>query len=704
MENNIELSQRLESWRDLFADPSPTLENRLKIREFQKNIPGELSKLCPRIAEVLSEYDQSQNTIPIIEELSRAITDLNWKRPLYTVPKPPTVGVTWSVGVIEDDPTFFKFLEQCGEQICPGQIEFSLLSHDDVDSSAITPHTDAILLDLYDGANYRGSSSLARLLADHPALPVIICTGDPHDYTAWEMVRMGAAGLLVKPTGRDLECAKDFINRLTELLALSFHRLTRVPFKPPYTPPGELAMGVELTSGTKSADPNLGFEDLSKLIGMLVPECRNFRILKRFDNGRSGSLVFAVKINKKNGPMIIKCKNDNSLATEFFKYRKYVKGTLENVSGRIEQPHVNLFSGQPDHGPAMWSAIAYTSAGHPMGGEPMSLLDLYQTKPEQATLSLRALLENVLTVWYWNEESESRILMPWKAIGPHLGPLHTVIASELLPYRALGARFGTGQATEIAGEITYITWNRKNPVIDSFDLELHSKKGPTGKKVRVKMGDPSLLLQAPPWPWLRVGRFLNVKGIDVPSSEPSLIKAVELMEWLTGKNQPSPFASAVHGDLNMGNIIVQQEFPLYPWLIDFSATGAGYPLFELVGLEVALVTKVMIMSTHRWTGLDVWARDMIIGNAPKGLDWFSTSIDAIRKLIFSLYFQHRLPDAEAHFIMARAIHLLACQKFPFPLSQQPKMDAYLNACVEAAEGLRKIPSVSTLPGPPPAAG
>jgi len=695
---------------------------RFKISSHEDHFhPSMWRKIQAAVAAVTADPADVEQRKRLAELLRIAIIDLPQVLPPSRIPALPE-GYHWNILLLDDDDRFKERLRQqlTGLVGGPDVVKFPDLDfgYEDVLASCEAPDSplrqaDMVFLDLYntiptgeDGGyvGFTGGRILSLLCREFPAVPVVVCTSHPRPETAWEMVRSGAAGVLVKPDESKDTDRRAFAVRLGEVVTTCLSRRAKVPVhKPPACRlDASEEAGTEaqlherlLEAGLNASAPLL---ELERLVATALPEVEHAELLQVI---KTRPLVALVRPRGQPQPLIIKAARDESLLAEYHNYRRHVLGQLDTVSGRIDRPPGLLFTRGTQNSPAAWSVIAYSFASRPGGGSPLKLEDLFQAHPDRAVVALRRLVEDILPVWY--SEPRAEVVDPWQMLGFHLGSLYRLEPATVVPpqIKDHAARWKEEGKAAFWGTVVELT-EAPRPRIGITDVRLVTKgvlpQGELDNKQRLGFQVSAMIDRDDISLWLQPGKVVHVAGELKPYKLDRHRPVLQLMDTHLRATGRFPVCT-IHGDLNLGNVVVQPDFPDYPWLIDFAQTRRGCPLFDLVKLETELVFKVMRHQAHRFSTPERWARAMIEGRvAGHELSWFEQAVSHVRALVRRIYQEMdtgpgQSRDGQLPYAMVRAVYAQGAQKWfaneavePDPLARKLAR-VYIDACIDHADRL-----------------
>lgn len=615
-----------------------------------RGFPMDLDRLCGALSGFVEDHGSAQEVCVAIEQ---SLADLPELTPPAELPDLPE-GCKWEFIVLDDDATFVDGLGSCLDAVCgvEGHATKHVRSLPQLEK-ALSSNTDAVFLDLYDRTRFVGYQALDLVLCLQPETPVIVCTSDGRPETCWEMVRAGAASFLLKsPRGDD--DAVDLSN-LRRVLGAACCRRSTVPFHKPAAL--EVDWPPDLLGGNRPAKTGL--------LSSLFRGSRRVRVKRALDGGKSDADVVLVEVDDHAAPVVVKLASGERLRRERLNYLRYVRDDVGNSSGRVERQEALHFDRSHQGERATWAAVAYSLAGSAGFGPPQPLFTRFQEEPQEATVCLRNLLRHVLPKWYGR--TERRPSRDWQALGRELGSVVHLDDGVVGPFEKATDSLMDDLAT--SGTVAVIRQTASGLVV------LLEADRPAGLQVRVQLAtDPGL--------WLREGRRVRCEGpkrID----HKRLGRLQGVLDALSELDKGArPWAPAIHGDLHLGNVLMQPGNAGQPWLIDFADTGPGCPLADLLRLEVDLVCRVMTSHVDRWLSLEEWASDMVMGRASEDLAWFGVSVSEIRRASRCVYESAAMSRAShQHYALLR---ILYCEGATRWFGEVPAFGAYLAACRVAA--------------------
>ncbi len=315
---------------------------------------------------------------------------------------------------------------------------------------------------------------------------------------------------------------------------------------------------------------------------------RRILVERQFLSGYSGAKTLLIlpilPDGKRDAETIVKIGVRESIQREYDNYQAYVKHSLPPITARIQNKPVSTKSSR-------FAAIMYTFVAEP-GEEPKSLGALLKTvslSEESNLVYLEKLFLNFGPNWWY--QSTPYIYRLTQEFDKKL-PSHFTVVPEENPTQKISGyldedqfdpdivfktgdlvSFGKFSTVELRGDgDSYTLIGKTKPGFAPLRIRWESSQKPKPMTVRViktreetyREYQTEFELYNLPDPWER-------------------LKSVEY-ERVEGRK------SVIHGDLNLENILIGAAGLV--WMIDFSETREGPPVFDLAHLAVELVAHV----------------------------------------------------------------------------------------------------------------
>jgi hypothetical protein len=301
---------------------------------------------------------------------------------------------------------------------------------------------------------------------------------------------------------------------------------------------------------------------------------------REFLSGYSGARTILAQPIQRDGRAdahtIVKIGPRDAILREHQNYETYVKDTLPPVTARIQRPPVTVRGGKD-------AALQYTFIAEP-GNMPISLRQALLDDPDPSMLY--KLFDTFGPNWWMQRrpytfrlaQEYDRMLSTHYVIEPAPGrgdPLDGRTPPDVVDF-GLGnfvrlrnfphsERRADGRSLSLRG-----TAAPGHPPLRLRWLSLKDPNGASGQIVATRK------------------TFLDetVSGFDLFGLPDPRIHLAELMDENVSGTQ-----STIHGDLNVENVLTGPGD--FVWLIDFSATRDGHPLFDFAHLEAEIIAHVI---------------------------------------------------------------------------------------------------------------
>lgn len=342
---------------------------------------------------------------------------------------------------------------------------------------------------------------------------------------------------------------------------------------------------------TPQPNPNLAIEprpgiqfnrEEAGLLQALFDRYARLALESEFLSGYSGARTFLALPVHPDGQAdaytIVKIGSRASIQREAGAYERYVKDRLPPVTARIQHLPVTL----PGSARA---AIRYTFIAEP-GRFPTSLRLALLDNPDPALLW--RLFETFAPNWWMQRRAYSfrwaleydRLLPPHLVLEPMPDGtrLHVRVLDELvLPDLALQPGEPVWvkafhQVERRADGVTYTLLGRPQAGQAALRVRWLGSRLPNGTPARVVSTRLSLLRD-----W--------TAAVDLAGLPDPLLGLEDLLGQTVQGTQ-----SIIHGDLNLENVLVGPGG--FTWLIDFSETREGHPLFDFAHLAAEIVSHI----------------------------------------------------------------------------------------------------------------
>lgn len=349
-------------------------------------------------------------------------------------------------------------------------------------------------------------------------------------------------------------------------------------------------------------------DEENSLLQTLFRGCQRLLIRSEFFSGYSGArTLLAVPVQsggQTDAATIIKLNWRESVEREYENYETYVKDRLPPITARIQHAPVALSAASRK------AAMRYTFIAEP-GRLPVSLrLALLETPDPDL---LYRLFDTFGPSW-WMQRSPyvfrlgreyDRVLPVHLVLEPvkRQNNVNLYLHSDLstLPGLAVGDVVETAAFTHAERRADGQSWTlytRPAPGQPALRLRWNHPGLPARTHARISATRASLWQQ-----W--TGGLDRGGGIDpLPVLERILNETIEGTQ------------SVIHGDLNLENVLIGPGG--LPWLIDFSETRPGHPLFDFAHLAAQMVVHI---DTVHWADnpagyIRAWeARELALHNA-----------------------------------------------------------------------------------------
>lgn len=333
-------------------------------------------------------------------------------------------------------------------------------------------------------------------------------------------------------------------------------------------------------------EPNPGMQlraDERSLLAALFQRYARLTLVNEFLSGYSGARAFLALPVHPNGRSdaytIAKIGPKADIQREYQNYETYVRDSLPPMTARIQRPPVTVRGCER-------AALQYTFIAEP-GRLPVSLRLALREKPDPDLL-LRLFNSFAPNWWMQHEPYFFRLGEEYDRLLPPHFVLQPVAASgkalpPLEPNRLPGsAVFSPGntllvarfpQAKKRQDGISMTLTGQPTPGLPPLRLRWLSNTPPDHSAGRVTATRTTLLQE-------------YTQGFD-RYGLPDPIKQLDerLSETVAGTR------SIIHGDLNLENILVGPGELV--WLIDFSETRLGHPLFDFARLSTEIIAHVL---------------------------------------------------------------------------------------------------------------
>ena len=322
------------------------------------------------------------------------------------------------------------------------------------------------------------------------------------------------------------------------------------------------------------------------LLAALFQRYARLALESEFLSGYSGARTFLALPIRPDGRAdaytIVKIGPAASIEQEYQNYERFVKDTLPPVTARIQHPPITL----PSHTQAASAGLAamqYTFIGAP-GKQPRSLRQALLEEGEAGLLD--KLFETFGPNWWMQRRPYTfRLAQEYD----RMLPAHLVIEPASGHGEVLNGALTPASLSLAAGQIVNLKNFRSIEAYpDGRSLALRGAPLPGQPPLRIRWqstADPngaSGRVVATRVDLLRgFTRGMDLLGLPDPIERlPALLN-----ETLSGTQ------SAIHGDLNLENILVGPGG--FVWLIDFAQTRDGHTLYDFAHLQADLIAHVL---------------------------------------------------------------------------------------------------------------
>jgi len=333
-------------------------------------------------------------------------------------------------------------------------------------------------------------------------------------------------------------------------------------------------------------EPNPGMQlraDERSLLAALFQRYARLSLVSEFLSGYSGARAFLALPVRPNGRSdaytIVKIGPKDDIQREFQNYETYVRDSLPPMTARIQRPPVTVRGSER-------AALQYTFIAEP-GRLPVSLRLALREKPDPDLLFR---LFNSFGPNWWMQR-EPRVFRLGEEYDRLLPP-HYV----LQPVAASGKALPALEPNRPPGSMVFSPGNT-----------LLAARFPHAKKRQDGISMTLTGLPTPGQPPVRV-RWLSNTPPDHSPGRVTATRRTLLQEYTAGFDRfglPDPIEqleerlnetvtgsqSIIHGDLNLENILVGPGELV--WLIDFSETRLGHPLFDFSRLATEIIAHVL---------------------------------------------------------------------------------------------------------------
>jgi hypothetical protein len=311
---------------------------------------------------------------------------------------------------------------------------------------------------------------------------------------------------------------------------------------------------------------------------------------REFLSGYSGARTFLALPIRPDGRAdaytIAKLGSREAIRQEYENYGTFVKDTLPPVTARIQHPPVvadpgRVRAGRPHQGGL--AAIQYTFIGAP-GIIPDSLRDALLKNPDPALLD--KLFDTFGPNWWMQRRPYTfRLAQEYDQVLP----THLVLEPVQGRGPVLGGRTPPSQAALQLGQIVTLRgFTRAELRRDGRSLSLSGEPASGQPGLRVRWLSPEYADGA-------VGRVVGNRELLLRESTVGcdLFGLPDPIDRLPGllSEQVAGSQSAIHGDLNLENILVGPGG--FVWLIDFARTREGHPLYDFAHLEAEIIAHIL---------------------------------------------------------------------------------------------------------------
>jgi hypothetical protein len=306
---------------------------------------------------------------------------------------------------------------------------------------------------------------------------------------------------------------------------------------------------------------------------------------REFLSGYSGARTFLVKPVRADGcadaATIVKVGPREAIRREFANYENFVQHRLPPVTARIQRAPVTLRG-------ARQAAVQYTFIAEP-NRLPLSLRQAIEANPDPALF--QRLFDTFAPHWWMQRradtfrlEREYDLLLPPHYVLEPVGKesaqpgMVTVQAGDVPENLALQVGdkvvLGAFQRVELRADGRSLTlWGNPTPGRAALRVRWLAPEQSAGTVARVSATRRGLLGELT----ASFDRF----GLPDPLDR--------LTNLLTDSVMGT--RSVIHGDLNLENVLVGPGSLV--WLIDFSETREGHPLFDFAHLESELIAHIL---------------------------------------------------------------------------------------------------------------
>lgn len=333
-------------------------------------------------------------------------------------------------------------------------------------------------------------------------------------------------------------------------------------------------------------EPNPGMQlraDERSLLAALFQRYARLSLVSEFLSGYSGARAFLALPVRPNGRSdaytIVKIGPKADIRREYQNYETYVRDSLPPMTARIQRPPVTVRGSER-------AALQYTFIAEP-GRLPVSLRLALRERPDPDLL-FRLFNSFGPNWWMQREPRVFRLGEEYDRLLPPHVVLQPVAASGkalpvLEPNRPPGGMVFSPGNTLLAARFPQ-TEKRQDGV--SITLTGHPTPGQPPIRVRWLSNtppdhSPGRVTATRKTLLLEYSQDFDRYGLPDPIGQ----LEERLNETITGTQ------SIIHGDLNLENILVGPGELV--WLIDFSETRLGHPLFDFARLATEIIAHVL---------------------------------------------------------------------------------------------------------------
>ena len=301
---------------------------------------------------------------------------------------------------------------------------------------------------------------------------------------------------------------------------------------------------------------------VEQLLTRAFKRCSRIRIIERLTGGFGGAIVYRVQVERAGtlaADHIAKIGPRHTVLTEWRNYDEFVREFIHHSAPQVREAEAY----------GTLAILIYTLVGGPELRDVQDFLGYYRTHSTlEVTDAARRLFETLHSVWW---KSAVPHVSTWEhSLYPHLPPVRTVRASR-------------DGAEQFAGEIIKIEKGlvRLNNSHRLITVEMRRDPENTnriGQRVTLRGTTNST---RPFELRIALARF----GISDTDADRLLTLYVSLLSKRCERLQ-----AYIHGDLHPRNAMLSPRGGI--WLIDFGATGPGYPALDAVRFECHLRTQL----------------------------------------------------------------------------------------------------------------